>query len=245
MHFALPLFLFITIHSPRYLAVLCASLSLEHINLWLSKLKQTITTINLHHLKGSLFQTWSHCCVKLGAACQELKQFCTASVCRCGFRGFQTENPKGWHGSFLSSMPMWWFTAELCEPAQLLAAQMGSTLHSLWSCGPVSQQYSSPLCTAIELCLTSSILKLISIRLVQDVQRACFCLARRCDTAWGYGPFCPYPCTSHPFMSCCTIFHHPQSTHSLPACRMALPFAFLHAGMKIWSGKRGLYCKMV
>lgn len=59
MHFAPPLFLFITIHSLSCLAVLCASLSLEHTNLWLSKLKQTTTattatTRNPHHLKGSL-----------------------------------------------------------------------------------------------------------------------------------------------------------------------------------------------
>lgn len=143
MHFALPLFLFITIHSLSCLAVLCSSLSLEHTNLRLSKLKQTITTTtttrNPHHLKGSLFQTWGHCQVKLGGACQELKQFCTASVCCWGFSRFQTANPEGWDGSFLSSMSMWGSIAELRKPAQLSAALVGSNLAQpveLWACVP-------------------------------------------------------------------------------------------------------------
>lgn len=143
MHFALPLFLFIAIHFPSCLAVLCASLSLEPINLWLPKLKQTTTRRrNPHHLKGSFSHPWGHCHVKLGAACQELKQLCTASEHCCVFSRFQTANPERWDGSFLSSLPIYWSIAELRKPAQLLAAWVGSNLAQpvqLWACVPAIQ----------------------------------------------------------------------------------------------------------
>lgn len=140
---------------------------------------------------------------------------------------FQTAKPEGWDGSCLSSLPAWWSIAEPGKPAQLSAARVVSGLHSLWSCGPVSQQYSLPLCTAIpgKLWLAGFILELISIRLVQDVRRDCFCPACRSGTVWGYRPLCPHPCAScclHPLLHHLSVIQSPPIF--LPACRWHYPF---------------------
>lgn len=215
MHFALLLFLFITIHSPVCLAVLCASLSLEHINLWLSRLKKATTT-NPHHLKGSLFQTWGHCHVKLWAACQELKQFCTASA------GFRHQIQRGGMGLSWAPCP--------CDGPWLSWVSLHNFLQPRWdltctACGAVGLCPSNTVHPSAQPSLLSFVLPvqfLISIRLMQDVWRVCFCLACRCDTAWGYRSLCLSLLV--PVMPCCTTFHHPQSIHSLPACRWHYPF---------------------
>lgn len=143
MHFALPLFLFITIHSPSCLAVLCASLSLEHINLWLSKLKQnnnnskkssSLERVFIPDLRSLSCKTWS----SMSGTEAVLHSFSF----HWGFSRFQIANPQGWDGSFLSYMPIWWSIAELRKPAQLLSAWEGSNLAQLvelWACVPTIQ----------------------------------------------------------------------------------------------------------
>lgn len=141
---------------------------------------------------------------------------------------FHTANPEGWDGSFLSSLPTWWSTAELGKPAQLLAARVGSGLAQpveLWACVPAIR--STPPHSHARQALAHQ------FHFGADFHQAgaereesvlSSCLQKKQHSLRVRTTLSPSLCRSLPSHLAASSLRHPESVHFPPACRWHYSF---------------------